>query len=219
MTDAALALDVDAFAAALAGTFPAPRDAGLAVTLLRLLANGAPVSTEELAEASGGCADDVAQRLAALPSVEFDEAGRVVAFIGLSLRPTAHRVALGEETLFTWCAWDTLFLPALLDRTACVQSTCPVTGQPISLTVTPQNVVDLDPVEAVMSIVVPTGSDPIRSTFCCNVMFLASPDAGRTWLADRTDGALRSVDQAYELGRRLNERFFQHTRPEHGGSR
>lgn len=208
MTDKAPQPDPDALAAALAAAFPGQRDARLAVRLLRLLAKGAPVSPHDLAKVTGDCADDVAQRLARWPSVEFDAAGNVVAFIGLSLRPTTHRFAVGDQTLFTWCAVDTLFLPGLLDRTARVHSACAETAQPISLTVTPRGVLDVQPINAVVSIVVPSTGGDIRSTFCCKVTFLASRNAGRAWLAERPGGALLSVDDAYELGRGINKRFF-----------
>jgi hypothetical protein len=36
-----------------------------------------------------------------------DQQGRVVAFSGLSLRPTAHRFEILVPPLHTWCAWDT----------------------------------------------------------------------------------------------------------------
>ncbi len=209
--------DLDVLAAALEGTFPAREEAPLAITLLRLLAEGAPAPTQALAHRNDRPADEVERRLAAWPNVERDGHDRVVAFSGLTLRPTVHTFAIGNQTLFTWCAWDTLFLPALLDRTARVQSTCPVTGLPVSLTVTPHTVREVNPAGAVVSIVVPQSIDDIRSTFCCHVMFLASPKAGRAWTATRPNSVLLSLEQAHELGRRTNERYFAHTqRPTRG---
>ncbi len=58
------------------------------------------------------------ERLECWPNVERDQQGRVVGFSGLTLRPTAHSLRVGDRQLYAWCAWDTLFLPALLDETA-----------------------------------------------------------------------------------------------------
>jgi len=209
--------DLDVVAAALEGTFPTRNEAPLAITLLRLLAEGTPVSTLALSHRSDRPADEVERQLGAWANVERDGHGRVVAFSGLTLRPTLHTFAIGNQTLFTWCAWDTLFLPELLELPARVRSTCPVSGQPVSVTVTPHTVRDVNPAGAVVSIVVPQSSDDIRSTFCCHVMFLASPKAGRAWTATRPNSVLLSLEQAHELGRRTNERFFAHDqRPTRG---
>ena len=201
-------VDMDMLVASLADTFPARSDVPLALSLLRALAEGSPVSTEALARRSGMSQELVAERLAAWPTIEHDEDDRIVAFTGLSLRPTTHTFCLGDRELFTWCAWDALFLPELLERTAHVQSTCPATGRRISLTVTPETVVDVTPAEAVVSMVHPRSAHDIRSAFCCHVNFFASADAGRTWTASHAGGALLSVADAHELGRRTNARFF-----------
>lgn len=200
--------DIDARVAALEDTFLARSDAPLALSLLRVLAEGRPVSTEALARRSNVREEVVAERLATWPTIERDENDRIVACTGLTLRPTPHTFDLGENRLFTWCAWDALFLPKLLERTAHVQSTCPATGRRISLTVTPETVVDVTPTETVVSLVNPQSTHDIRSTFCCHVNFLASADTGRTWAASHAGSALLSVAQAHELGRRTNARFF-----------
>lgn len=211
--------DLDSLVAALEGTFPAQSDATLAITLLRLLAQGDPVTPHRLGEKSGRAAAEVTERLAAWSNVERDADGSVVAFAGLSLRRTRHTFVVGGRRLFTWCAWDTLFLPELLGRTASVRSTCPATDQPVSMTVSAEGAADLSPVETVVSVVVPHSTDDIRTTFCCNVMFLASADAGRAWTATRANSALLSVEEAHELGRRANSRFFPHAkRPTEGAT-
>lgn len=209
-TDVSTRPSLDALIDGLEGTFPPPDEAALALTLITLLAEGAPVSTERLADESGRRADDVAQRLHAWPNVDLDDDGRVVAFAGLSLRPTAHRLVIGDRTLFTWCAWDTLFLPELLGQDARVQSACPATGRPVRLALSPQQVVDVQPATAVVSIVVPQSVGDIRSTFCCNVAFYSSREAAAAWMAGRPDATRLTVRQAHELGRRTNERFFKH---------
>ena len=66
------------------------RDGRIALGLYRLLAEGEPVSDERLTAPTGRSASEIANWL----RVELDERGRVVAFQGLSLRPTKHVLAV-----------------------------------------------------------------------------------------------------------------------------
>jgi alkylmercury lyase len=103
--------------------------------LWRLLAEGAPVSLEQLASLSHRPLNEIQAELPSL-DVRLDREGNILAS-GLSLVPTAHQFHLGEQELYTWCALDTLAFPPVLGRTARVISSCPVTGKTIRLTVTP----------------------------------------------------------------------------------
>ena len=190
---------VDTLAEALAGTFPGCDDAPLALTLLRELANGQPVAMSRLPEGAD-------HALARWPNLEYDEAGRVVAFSGLSLTPTGHRFAVGGRQLYTWCAWDTLFLPAMLAQSADVESTCPVTGREVRLTVDPDGVRHFEPQPLCLSFPPPstTSTADITGTFCCHVHFLATPAATEQWLSRHPDGTVLGLDDAYELGRRAS---------------
>jgi len=188
---------VDTLAEALAGTFPGCDDAPLALAVLRELANGTPVAVSSL--------PDGAQRgLARWPNVRYDEAGRVVAFSGLSLEPTGHRFAVGGRQLYTWCAWDTLFLPAMLGQSADIASTCAVTGSEVRLTVDPDGVRHSDPRPLWLSFPAPstTSTADITGTFCCHVHFLATRSATEDWLSRYPDATVLGLDDAYELGRR-----------------
>ena len=102
---------------------PAERRAGL--MLLRELAGGEPVSVEEFAralDASGGIAEDLVKASRLTRSILISEAGRIHGFMGLSVTETPHRMLVDGHAPWTWCAYDTLFLPAQLDRTAQVET-------------------------------------------------------------------------------------------------
>jgi alkylmercury lyase len=187
---------LDTLAESLAGTFPACDDAPLARRLLRELAQGRPVSISTIDQRAHAV-------VARWPNVEYDDEGHVVAFSGLSLTPTAHRLAVGEHGLFTWCAWDTLFLPAILDQSATVRSRCPISGTDVRLTVAPNGIVDVDPAALWVSFPPPTtaSTTDITGTFCCHVHFLAGPEAVQQWRSRHPGGAVLELDDAYELGR------------------
>jgi alkylmercury lyase len=188
---------LDTLAEALAGTFPGCEDAPLARALLRELAGGEPVALSMLP-------DGAELVLARWPNVRYDEAGRVVAFSGLSLAPTSHRFSVGGRQLYTWCAWDTLFLPAMLDQSAHVESSCPVTGSDVRLTVDANRVRSFDPQPLWVSFppAATTSTADITGTFCCHVHFLATIAAAEQWLSQRLEGIVLDLDDAYDLGRK-----------------
>jgi alkylmercury lyase len=192
---------VDTLAQSLVGTFPGCDDAPLALALLRELANGEPVAISRL---PGGAE----HALARWPNVNYDEDGRIVAFSGLSLAPTAHRFTIAGRRLYTWCAWDTLFLPAMLDHPADVESTCPVTGTHVQLTVDPDGVRHLDPQALWVSFppTATTSTADITGTFCCHVHFLATPGAVEEWLSRNPEGTVLDLDAAYQVGRKATRR-------------
>jgi alkylmercury lyase len=171
----------------LAATLPGRDDAPLARGLLRELTRGQPVSAATLAACSGRDEHEVTAALLRWPNVHRDERGRVEAFGGLSLHATKHRFDVGARRLYTWCAWDTLFLPALLDDQAQVRSTCPITGTEVRLTVAPDRVLAADPRDVWVSFPPPakTSTDVIVESFCCHVHFLAGADTADGWASAR----------------------------------
>src|SRR2546422_982072 len=108
----------------------------LFLPLWRLLTEGKPVEPVRLATEAHRSLEEIQAFLHA-SDVRVDQEGHIIG-LGLSFQPTRHQFHLGEQTLYTWCALDTLAFPALLGRTARVISSCPVTGQEIRLTVTPE---------------------------------------------------------------------------------
>lgn len=183
-----------------------------ALQLYRLLARGNPVRVEELAETLNRRSFQMRRTIDSWPSlVQQDEHKRVVGFGGLTLERTQHRFSIGGRSLYTWCAWDSLFIPEILGKTAHVQSECPVTGRSISVTVRPDGVSDCDPPEAIVSFLLPDAVDleqDVRGSFCEYVHFFASRDAGDEWTRRNEGTFLLTVSEAFELGRRKNASQF-----------
>lgn len=181
-------------------------DAGLFVPLVRLLVDGEPVTVEQLAEAAGRSVDDVRAGLAAVPDTEYDDHGRIVGQV-LTLRPTVHRFTVAGEELYAWCALDTLFLPALLDRPARIESASPASGEPIRITVDPTTgVTNVEPTTAVVSLVNPEQMALVRSAFCHPVQYFTSPEDAASWLGEHPDAEIVSVADAYQLGAAVTAR-------------
>src|ERR1700740_1796075 len=112
--------------------------------MIRLVAEGQPVELERLAAERGVTVDEIESWLRAQPGTDWDDSGQLLGF-GLTQRPTRHRYIIDGRVLFTFCAADTLLFTPLLGRPASVESSCPTTGQTISVELTPQAVTSVDP--------------------------------------------------------------------------
>ena len=182
----------------------------IAIGLYRLLAEGEPVSPERLAKTLVLSESRVRENLSKWPGVYYNDTGAVIGFWGLALAEMPHRFQVAGRNMYTWCAWDSLFIPGILGKTARVQSTDPVTNEKISLVVAPEGVKEVEPAGTVVSFLTPNrafDADVIQS-FCHFVHFFGSRESGERWTSEHRGTLLLSVDQAYELGRLTNTRNF-----------
>lgn len=180
--------------------------------VVRLIAQGQPVSAAQLAEASGRPLEEIEQVFEKYRSVggEFDSDGNLVG-AALTQTPTPHRFRVNGRQLYTWCALDALFIPGLLGETAQVESTCPTTGAAIRLTVAPDGVRAYSPRETVLSISVPglscrseagdQSTGPTSDT-CSQMHFFSSRAAAEQWVQAHPGVAILTVDEAFELAHR-----------------
>jgi alkylmercury lyase len=185
----------------------------IAIATYGLLAEGEPVTSKAIAQATSNPVGRVEKALDSWPGVYRDDEGRVVGFWGLTIGrlDPEYRFLIDGKTSYAWCALDTLFIPALLGKTVSVEATDPVTGERVSLVVDRNGVRDLKPSGAVVSMVIPDGPfgyDVIES-FCHKVLFFASEEAGTKWTAEHEGTKLLSIDEAFELGR-----GFEHVYPD-----
>jgi alkylmercury lyase len=121
-----------------------------------------------------------------------------------------------QRTLFAWCAFDTLTYPVDLHLSAQVTSRCPVTGRSIRLTVTPEQVLDLDPGEAQVSLVVDVAAGcchNVREDVCHYGHFFASREAAFLWQAAHQEAVILSVEEAYQVGKLVEGARFPDTEP------
>src|SRR5881397_1699783 len=192
---------VDEYWEALAKHLPtfSPEDQRVAVTLYRELAKGQQVDAAQLGRALG-----------VYPADE----GRVLGFGGLAAAPMHHRFEVDGRTLWTWCAWDSLFIPEILGKRARVVSPDPDTGELVQLVLTPDEIEAAEPQNAVVSFLLPDARDfdtsaaNVMATFCNFVFFFASRASGERWVAKHPGTYLYSLDEALALAKRLNARNF-----------
>ena len=176
---------------------------GFCRELVRLLAHGHPVTRERLATVLQVTAEQVAEVLAALADLEVDPSSNVVGW-GLTFISTPHRFRVDGHTFYTWCALDALTYPALLQVVASVESSCPVSGTPVALSITPTGVHGLTPPGSVVSLVIPgqgSACDGDRKSFCNQSLFFRSRRDALLWQASSPSARLLSVADAYQVGR------------------
>ncbi|MCZ6470249.1 MAG: organomercurial lyase, partial [Gammaproteobacteria bacterium] len=152
-------------------TFPqlSVDDQHLSLKLYQLLAEGEPVSFSRLSKALGLSTDVANETLGQWPGVFYDESDRIVAFLGLSVEKTQHQLMVNSRTVYSWCAWDTLFIPGLLNTTVNISSICGASGEEVKLTVSPSGIESVVPGDAVMSFIIPDENDlreNITANFC-----------------------------------------------------
>jgi len=134
-----------------------------------------------------------------------DSSGHVVGW-GLTFIPTPHRFLVQGQQFYTWCALDALTYPALLQVMASVESSCPVSGAPVTLSVTPAGVHDLTPPGSVVSLVIPepgSSCNGDRGSFCTQSLFFRSRRDALLWQASSPSAWLLSVTDAYRVGHLL----------------
>jgi len=203
------AIDLGALADRFVACFPRlnAEERRVFVALYRQLALGEPVAPQEIALRTGAAVDRVNALLDAVPAV-YREEGKVIGFWGLTVRPLSkHRFQTGDRTLYTWCAWDALFIPTILGETAYVVSEDAHTGAPIRLTVAPDRVTAVAPRGTVVSMLEPREDmlADVVTRLCHYIHFFASAASGRAWTRKHPGTVLLSLEDAFELGRRTNQ--------------
>ena len=201
--------DIEALSEHLLRVFPAldPSGQRLSLALYRELARGTPVSPSSLADRVGMPAEMVVRQLRNWPGVYYDGEQRVVGFWGLTIAPMAHRLRVEGREVYAWCAWDALFLPALLGTSVEVESSCRATGAPVRLTVTPRGVESSESAGLSVSFLLPETeamNANVITSFCHYVHFFSSREAAKLWLHEHPETFLLPLADAYEFGGRIN---------------
>src|SRR5438876_7731741 len=122
-----------------------------------------------------------------------------------------HLRLLAEDgrTLYTWCAWDSLFIPVILGEEAEVESPAPGSTVHVRLRVSPRGVQRVQPPSAVMSFLLPSAetfqADALKAmaAFCHFIFFFPDSHSAAGWTKSHPDTTVISMSDAFELGRRM----------------
>jgi alkylmercury lyase len=174
----------------------------IVVAAIAELAAGEPVEVRRVAERAGVPAASALEFLRSTPA-EFDPDGRLVG-LGLTLLPTPHRVELEGRRLYTWCAPDTLELPALLGKPVRIESPCHATGEPVRIEADTHGVHKLEPEQAVVSIMLADAcTSDFRERICEQNHFFCSEAAAADWHAERPEAIVVPVRLGFVLAQAM----------------
>jgi alkylmercury lyase len=198
---------------AILGVFPEMDDVKRRVALAtyRRLARGNPVPLAAIANEARIAQDDVRRILAEWIGVYRDSEARVIGFWGLAIPEMKHRFEVDGVRLHAWCAWDTLFLPALVGKTARVESACGTSGELVRLVVSPAGVESSEPPSPVLSFLDPIAArfdQNVIQNFCHYIHFFRSGADGDAWITKNPGTFLLTLDDAAELARLKNQGQF-----------
>lgn len=128
--------------------------------------------------------------------------------------PRRYRVHAGGRPVGAGkgCSVDMYLLALALGRPIHAEATCPATGTPIRVEITPDRVERIDPPTAVVAVVnldadLTLGLDRIDADVCAQQPFFASAQAASRWLADHPQGRLIPVRSFHAEARHLVDRL------------
>lgn len=177
-------------------------DLRVTVKTIQLLSEGRPLSAKRLAEVWDMSQDQVRvilEQASSTGKAQLDGEGNLVGGV-LSLVPTTHKVRLNDNDLYAWCAYDAIYIPGVIGMKAQIESTDPVNGETIRMTITPHGVNDLNPEGSVVSVVSPdVGGVGPDSPRCSQMLFFTSRESAGTWLKDHPGVEILTVGEVFEI--------------------
>lgn len=192
---------LDRLARQLAAHLDCTQDVACRKIFRQLAETGQPLVPMDVASRLQISLECLADQLAHAPDTEFDHKGNIIGW-GITLVPTQHQFWVKGHALFTWCAFDTVLFPSLLQTRVQVRSMCQTTGQPITFRATPEEITDLVPATSVLSLTLPSARcECVRGTFCTQSHFFQTREAALPWIALHPEAMLLSVEEAAALGR------------------
>lgn len=181
--DEELALQAAGFAALLDGQVPTPTelaaDAGLRPDRARAAAT----------------------RLADRETLLTTDDGRIEAIAGLTLRPTRHELTLDGTTINTWCAFDSVGIPAAIGADALARTSCGHCGEQITVPFTAGVTERSDLWGWIPALA--AGETSLMTNFCAKADLFCSREHLDAWYesAGRPDGDACAMDELLEMGR------------------
>ncbi len=99
-----------------------PLEQQISIGIYQQLAKGIPVDHHELAGILGLSSGDVEGIIDEWTGIYRDEQQRIIGYWGLALNDMPNRMIIDNRTLYAWCAWDSLFIPPLLEKTGAARN-------------------------------------------------------------------------------------------------
>ncbi len=189
-----------------------PEQSQLALAIYQGIADQGLVTLNTLSSLTNKSVAEIDTYLNEIPGVFRDNQRNIIGFWGLTAAPVSHhQLIFDNKTLYAWCAWDTLFLPELLNVEATVKSKCAQSEKHIELIISPQEILSTSAPDIQVSMLVPAEDEfnaDILGSFCHHIFFFENSAAGEEWITDKENMELMSLEEAFRLGARKNHNQF-----------
>ena len=183
----------------------------ISLELIRQLSIAKPASMKALGDQLDLSPAEVEQIVSTWTGVKRNREGNVIGYWGIDLEPTQHEMEIHGAKLYAWGAWDSLFLPELIEATVRVRSKCPETGQSLRIAVGIDGILESEP-HTVLSFLFPPRGTPLHeidvNDFCRFVHFFSSAAAGLAWCKRHPGTFLMTLEQGFCLGHIKNTRRY-----------
>lgn len=182
-------------------------DLRVTIQTIQALAEGQPIPPDRLAELWKMPLKQIRSILDQAVTngrAEVDDQGNLVGAI-LSLVPTNHQISMNGKQLYAWCAYDAIYAPGVVGKTAEIFSSDPMTGEAIHALITPDGVSEVQPSDAVVS-VLGADADMVggpNSPRCSQMLFFGSRDSAEMWAKDRPGIVILTVEEVFEIARQF----------------
>ena len=130
----------------------ASSDTSVLKRIFPLLAEGRPISSNQVSEMSGLPLSVIEQALDD-PKIGRDKSGRAIELFGFTLQPTLHQISIDRVQMFSCCALVAHTIPLLIQRSVAIESVDPIDRSMIRLEIEPGGIRNVDPSEVVATMI------------------------------------------------------------------
>lgn len=179
----------------------------LSLSIYRKLATGQPVPKEVLAIDTTLSIKEIEDILGKWPGVFYDN-DQIIGYWGLAILKMTHTIKLENQDVYGWCAWDTLFIPQLLEKPATIISKDPVTKAKISFQIDKNGNLINDDTQTMVSMLIPDEEqimEDVVTNFCHYIFFFINKNSGKKWVNEHEGTFLISLQHAIELSQMKNK--------------
>ncbi|MCP4202670.1 MAG: hypothetical protein GY769_12135 [bacterium] len=175
-----------------------------------LLAQGRPMSVDEIARAAGTERRLVEEAVDAA-RCKRDAQARLIDLYGMTLTPTLHRLTIDGKVLFSCCALWAHVIPKLVDSKVQVESVDPLRRELVRLSVSPSGVESADPPGVAASLAVATQKAidaNVCAAFCCQVLHFVSRESAEEFAAARPTCHVVELSELQEAADELHRSIW-----------
>ncbi len=164
------------------------------------LLDGRVVSIDDLVDSFG---EEVIPRIEELVdggvAILDNERALIVGAEGISLAETAHRLSIGDISLYTWCAFDIVGIPAALKVDSRGVTNCPTCGRELRFDAS-RGSFDLGSEDERIVGFWPNSSGPVIANFCPSALIYCSIDHLREHRGGSFDGQALPIEDLASRG-------------------